>query len=200
MIRISRITESTFIATAQHHAQIASTNDRALEVAAARDGSPVGQLRLPLLVTADRQTAGRGRGTKQWWNAPDSLAFSVLLDPRAMGLDPKRQSAAISTAAGLAVVDALRRQVPEIAERVRPKWPNDVLGDGRKLAGVLIEVPRADRLVIGIGVNVNAHAADAPADLAERITTVRDMCGQPVDREQLLIAILQSLETLLDAR
>ena len=196
-VNASRVAGATCIAQAAHLPEAASTNDLAVAVA---NGEAVGQLSdpmLPLLIIADRQTAGRGRGAKHWWTGPKCLAFSVLLDAQQQAIDPRRQSPEIATAAGRAVVDAVRQQLPDIAHRVKPRWPNDVYADDRKLAGVLIEVPRPNRLVIGIGLNVNARAAEAPPELADSITTVRDLCGHEVDRQALLIAILQSLEQRL---
>ena len=71
----SRILQETFVARFEHHAALASTNDRAAE--AARDGAGG----MPLLIVADRQTAGRGRGGNRWWTGPGSLAFTLLLAP-----------------------------------------------------------------------------------------------------------------------
>ena len=72
---INRILRETFVVEAEHREELGSTNDRALERA------KQGATHLPLLVIADRQTAGRGRGGNRWWTGPGSLAFSLLLHP-----------------------------------------------------------------------------------------------------------------------
>src|SRR4051812_30256001 len=112
-----------------------STNARARDLAAA--GAPHGTV-----VTAREQTAGRGRQGRRWVGPPgEALLVSVILR-EFDGLLPLR--------AGLAVADVA-------GEAARVKWPNDVLVDGRKLAGILVEGrPHEGRAGVGIGVNVSA--------------------------------------------
>ncbi len=132
--------------------EAASTNDEALARAAA--GAPEGTL-----VTARRQRAGRGRRGRAWASLAGNLHLSlVLTPPRGPG-----DATAVGFAAALAVDDAASDVLRDDAE-VRLKWPNDVLVDGRKVAGLLMEtVPgRADALVLGVGINVRAHPADTP--------------------------------------
>ena len=76
-------------------------------------------------------------------------------------------------------------------------WPNDVMLDGRKLAGILIEVLADGKHVIGIGINTNNTAADAPEEVRPRVATLRDVTGQTHDSTELLIAILQQLQRQL---
>ena len=182
MVNLRKILENSFIADAEHHASIASTNDRAI-AAASEPG-----MRLPLLVLADAQTAGRGRGSNRWWTGQGSLAFSLLLGSSAIS----RPSALISLAAGVAVVDALAPLVP--GHEIGIHWPNDVMLDGRKMAGILIEVLPGGKQVIGIGINTNNSAADAPAEVRPRVATLRDATGCEHDSTELLIAILNHLE------
>jgi BirA family transcriptional regulator, biotin operon repressor / biotin---[acetyl-CoA-carboxylase] ligase len=121
-----------------------STNDRARELAAS--GAPHGAL-----VTADVQTAGRGRQGRTW-EAPagSSLLLSLVLRE----LDPL-----VSLRAGLAVADLA-------GAGARVKWPNDVLVEGRKVAGVLVEArPQEGWAVLGIGVNAALDVADLPPEL-----------------------------------
>ena len=75
---INRILRETFVVEVEHHDELGSTNDRAMQRA------KQGASRLPLLVIADRQTAGRGRGGNRWWTGPGSLAFSLLLESAAV--------------------------------------------------------------------------------------------------------------------
>jgi BirA family transcriptional regulator, biotin operon repressor / biotin---[acetyl-CoA-carboxylase] ligase len=128
-----------------------STNDRARELAAA--GAPHGAL-----VTAGVQTAGRGRQGRTWVApAGSSLLLSLVLRE----IDPL-----ISLRAGLAVADLA-------GPAARVKWPNDVLLDGRKVAGVLVEArPQEGWAVLGIGVNAALDLADLPPDLHETAGTL----------------------------
>lgn len=188
---LREILEKTFVADVQHHAAIGSTNDRAIQCAALRE------LKLPLLILADRQTAGRGRGSNRWWTGPGSLAFSLLIEPEpaaAPACGPQR-STLVSLAAGVAVVEALAPLLP--GHVVGIHWPNDVMVDGRKLAGILIEILSDGKLVIGIGVNTNNRAADAPEDVRSRVATLLDVTGQVHDATELLIAILCQLQRQL---
>jgi BirA family biotin operon repressor/biotin-[acetyl-CoA-carboxylase] ligase len=145
---LSRIAASGLVAQIDYHESIGSTNDRALELAAA------GEVALPLLVLAERQTAGRGRGGNHWWTETGALTFSLALEAPAVRLPPHRWPQ-VALTAGIAVYDALRTQ--SRGAELRLKWPNDVYLAGRKVCGVLSEsVPGwRDRLVVGIGVNVN---------------------------------------------
>lgn len=133
-------------------AATASTNDVAL--ARAAEGAPEGTL-----ITARRQSAGRGRRGRTWTSPEGNLHLSLVLTPPVGA----RDAAAVGFAAALAVADAVAACVPP-AREVQVKWPNDVLLGGAKVAGLLIEtVPgRADALVLGIGVNVIAHPAGTP--------------------------------------
>jgi BirA family biotin operon repressor/biotin-[acetyl-CoA-carboxylase] ligase len=185
MINLRRILENSFIADVEHYASISSTNDRAIE-----EASEPGA-RLPLLVLADDQTAGRGRGSNRWWTGQGSLAFSLLL-----GSEPaSRPSVMISLAAGVAVIDSLAPLVP--GHEIGIRWPNDVMLDGRKLAGILIEVLPGGKHVIGIGINTNNTAADAPAEVRDRVATLRDATECECDPTDLLIAILNRLQERL---
>ena len=97
---IDRILRETFVARAEYFPTIGSTNDRALECAAQDDGQ------LPLLVVADQQTAGRGRGVNRWWTGPGALAFTLLLDGPTVGADRSR-SPLVALAAAVAIADAV---------------------------------------------------------------------------------------------
>jgi len=101
----------------------------------------------------------------------------------------------VSLAAGVAVVEALAPLVP--GHEIGIHWPNDVMLDGRKLAGILIEVLSDGKLVIGIGINTNNTAADAPEEVRPRVVTLLDVTGQVYDPTELLIAILCQLQRQL---
>jgi len=140
------------------------------------------------VVVAQAQTAGRGRHGRLWLDEPGaSLLTSIILRPR---LEPARLPT-LSLAAGVAVVEALERVT---GLKPRLKWPNDVLVDGRKLAGILLEsrISPSPLVVLGIGVNLAQRVF--PADLAERATSVRLATGRRVDADALLTALLESLD------
>jgi BirA family biotin operon repressor/biotin-[acetyl-CoA-carboxylase] ligase len=124
---------------------IGSTNEEALRLA--RAGEPA-----PLWITAQRQTAGRGRRGRTWVSETGNLYASLLLsDPSTPDRFPE-----LSFVAALALHDAVTARIPGLAGRVALKWPNDLLIDRNKFAGILIEGEGA-AVVIGIGVNCAHH-------------------------------------------
>jgi BirA family biotin operon repressor/biotin-[acetyl-CoA-carboxylase] ligase len=142
-------------------------------------------------VATDLQTHGRGR-LGRTWEAPTgtALLFSVLLRPQPpMAIWPE-----LSLVAGEAVAAALREQTGVAAELGHP---NDVLVEGRKLAGVLPEAT-VGRVVLGIGVNVNQKAEELPAETAKPPTSLRIETGRDWPRAPLLAAILLELERRYD--
>src|ERR1043166_8409052 len=116
--------------------EVGSTNAEAF--ARARAGE-----RGPLWITARRQTAGRGRRGRAWVSEPGTLYASLLLTDPA----PPQRAAELSLVAALAVHDALAERAAVLGPRLTLKWPNDVLCDGAKLAGILVEgegLPRSE--------------------------------------------------------
>jgi BirA family biotin operon repressor/biotin-[acetyl-CoA-carboxylase] ligase len=139
------------------------------------------------LVATDLQTHGRGR-LGRTWKAPAAraLLFSVLLHPRPpMALWPE-----LSLVAGEAVATALRREA-DVAATL--SHPNDVLVDGRKVAGILAEAS-VGRVVLGVGLNVNQTAGELPGDTPKPPTSLRVETGREWSRAPLLAAILLELE------
>src|SRR3954468_933711 len=132
-----------------------STNDHAAELRRR------GELYAPAVVLTGRQTAGRGRGAHAWWSGPGCVTVTFVL-PIGEEVQPHQ----IPLVAGLAVRNAAAELCGD--DRVQLKWPNDVLYEGRKLAGLLCErVQKAD--LIGLGLNVNLDPASAPAGLRGRV-------------------------------
>ncbi len=117
----------------------------------------------PLWITAARQTAGRGRRGRVWQSPPGNLAASLLIRPTR----PMPQWPQLSFAAAIAVADMAAHFAPRSSIAV--KWPNDVLADGKKLAGILLE-SAGDALVIGIGVNLIAHPDDTEFPAASLVS------------------------------
>ena len=164
--------------------QVSSTNDVALSALRQSDADG-------LAVLAESQTAGRGRHGRQWVSrAGKNLLLSALLVEA--GGPGELPTEALTIAAGLAVAEAVEQSA---GPRCELKWPNDVVLDGRKVAGVLVETRRAGRsagVVVGACVNVNAApdagSVDAPAtSLAERL-------GHPVERIEVARALLVCLD------
>ncbi len=127
---------------------VGSTNAEAL--ARARAGEPG-----PLWITARTQTSGRGRRGRTWVSAPGNLHATLLLTDPA----PPERAAQVSFVAALATHDAITACAPALAPRLAFKWPNDLLLDKAKVAGILIEAEgtRPLRMAIGIGVNCRHH-------------------------------------------
>jgi BirA family biotin operon repressor/biotin-[acetyl-CoA-carboxylase] ligase len=158
-----------------HFSQTDSTNERARELASR--GAPDGTL-----VTAAAQSAGRGRQGRSW-SAPPGRAILCSLVLR----EPPRL---LPLLAGVAVAEL-------IGPEARVKWPNDVLVDGRKLAGILVEGrPQEAWAVLGIGLNVAVRPDDFPAELRDRAGT---MGLEPDAVEGTLGRLLALLEHWLDA-
>jgi len=189
-IDVARVVRETFLADAIHLPSVDSTNTRAAALAA--EGRP----KLPLLVLADEQTAGRGRGANRWWSGPGALTFSLLLDAETVGADSSR-SPLVALATAVAVVGAVEPLLPDHPPGIH--WPNDVMAGGRKLAGILVEVLPDRKHVVGIGLHVNNATARAPAELQSTACALCDLTGRRHDRTALLIALLQGLERALDA-
>jgi len=178
----AELAETRFHGKLHFFSSIHSTNTYAMAEgeAGASDGS---------VYFADEQTAGRGRGAHEWSSPPGSgLYVSVLLRPAMAPADVLW----LSLAAGLAVRDAVQ-QVTSLACDVR--WPNDLLFGSRKFCGILTElnaeVTRVRHLVIGIGMNV--HQPQFPAELRDIATSLQIETGRDWARQELLIALLQSL-------
>lgn len=90
-----------------------------------------------------------------------------------------------SLVAGISLVEAVAPRAPDLSVGLR--WPNDVYIEKRKVAGILVEMPTEDRLVVGVGVNTNCRLADAPTELHERVATLVDMTGKVHDHTSLLV-------------
>ncbi len=171
-----------FAGNIRHFPTIHSTN--VLAMREADEGAPEGMVYL-----ADEQTAGRGRGAHSWHSARGAgLYVSILLRPTVAPADILW----LSLAAGLAVREAVR-QVTSLEADIR--WPNDLLFGKKKFCGILTElnaeVTRVRHAVVGIGINV--HQESFPAELGLIASSLRSETGRSWARQDLLIALLQSL-------
>jgi len=143
-------------------------------------------------VFAEAQTKGRGRLGRKWISPPGKgLWFSLLLRPALRPEEATRLTIVAATALRRAIANATQLR-PEI------KWPNDILINGKKTAGILTEMhaepDQVKHLVIGIGVDVNLEAEEFPPELRQIATSLRAETGEAVDRPELACRILKELD------
>jgi BirA family biotin operon repressor/biotin-[acetyl-CoA-carboxylase] ligase len=203
MFDAEAIRAATFVRRIELHDTLGSTNDRAVELARKIN------IELPALVLARHQTAGRGRGRNRWWSADGALTFSLLLDRTSAGVPPAKWPQ-LSLATAVAVCDALSPELsaadnpqsefrnPKSEWRLGIKWPNDVLLDGGKVCGILIEspggaAPAKDRFSLGVGINVNNSWRTAPRDFGPTGAALSDVTRRHHDLQAILIRVLQAL-------
>lgn len=191
----------------RYFSSLASTNDEAVSWAAA--GAPH-----LALVVADEQTAGKGRSGRRWLTPPGSaLAFSLVLQPRHFpeavekpgalpdagtleyGYDIPQWVLSRLTALGTLAVSSALQATLGLASQI--KWPNDVLLEGKKVAGVLAEVQwQGEQLasaILGIGINVAKDSIVSNHPYGFPPTSIETVLEKPVDRWHLLAATLESL-------
>lgn len=143
------------------------------------------------VAATDHQTAGRGRMGRSWIAPPGtSLLVSILLRP-----PPDRHLPELSLVAALAVAETVE-VVTSLAAQV--KWPNDVMVNRRKVAGILAELSEGT-VVVGIGLNTNQGLTDLPADTPTPPASLRTLTGTTYDRASLLGSLLSGLERMYDA-
>ncbi len=184
------------------YARLRSTQQKAIEELEA------GRLAPPALIVATQQTAGRGQRANRWWSDAGSLCATFLFPEKGVsngkGVSPlflincpdvkiQRLTPFCGTVplrAGLAVAEVVAGALPRA--RVQVKWPNDVLVNGRKIAGVLCERRRGCD-IIGVGLNVRTHLARSPHEVRHTATSLHRHCSRPPARESLLIELARAL-------
>lgn len=147
------------------------------------------------VVLAEKQTSGKGRKDRVWYSSPETnLTFSILLTKDKF---LNNNSSLINFAASLAVAFSIENLYQLKTEL---KWPNDVLLDGKKTSGILIESTsqgnKIERFVVGIGVNVNQPSFQGTFNYPP--TSIRIELGKNVERERFLAEILNNFELLLE--
>ena len=165
--------------------QTSSTNDAILQIANANSKEG-------LVVFAEHQTAGRGQRGNRWESAAGKgLWFSILLRPK---ID-LASSPQLTAWAAEAVSGAIQNEF-SITPTIKP--PNDVQIDGRKVAGVLVEMRAQERAahlaIAGIGVNVNQSREDFPKELQSRAISLAMALGKQIDRQSFAVALLRKLD------
>ncbi len=165
--------------------ETSSTNELADRLG--RDG-----VREGAVVFAEFQTKGRGRLGRSWFSPGEKgILMSVLLRPALRPMEATRLTVLGATAVARAI---------ERCGSVRPeiKWPNDIMLDGRKVAGILTEMnaelDRVRYLVLGIGLNVNQVKGDFPPEIKDLSTSIRLQAGLKINRAALAAAIIEELD------
>jgi len=142
------------------------------------------------VVVADEQTAGRGRVKRAWLSPKGCIALSIILYPSVLHLPSLVMLASLAVVRSIEAVTGLKPQI---------KWPNDVLVNGKKVCGILIEsqVKRAnvEHAIIGIGANVNFRVSDFPG-IAPIATSLSDELGGEVSRLDIIRHLLVEIERL----
>ena len=138
------------------------------------------------IAVTDHQTAGRGRLGRAWVEAPGTAVLcSILLRPRS-----GRRPAELSLVAAVAVAEAVEATT-DLSAQI--KWPNDVMLNRRKVAGILAEM-RADAVVVGIGINVNQGRDQLPDDTRTPAGSLRSLTGVEYGRDAVLSTMLERLD------
>jgi len=162
-----------------------STNELAYRLA--REDAPEGTL-----VISDHQTKGKGRMGRGWLSPPKvGLWLSLVLRPPI----PPARAPAISVCTGLALASSVR-EMTQLDARI--KWPNDCVIQGKKVAGVLLELSaeldKIDFVILGVGINVNQDKQAFPKSLVKKATSLKMELGEEVDRLKLLKLFLENFE------
>jgi BirA family biotin operon repressor/biotin-[acetyl-CoA-carboxylase] ligase len=178
--------ETSWLGKDYHYfSRIGSTNDHALQLA--NQGAPHG-----CLVIAEEQTHGKGRLKRSWLSLPRRGIYMSMILRTPLAIQQAPQSALV---AALALVKVLSTQYHL---SVTVKWPNDILIQGKKVAGILTEM-QSDQdmirfLIMGIGINVNHTAAELEGPLRYPATSLAIELGNSINRQELLLRILHQFE------
>jgi len=164
-----------------------STNLLAFKLAG--EGAPEGTA-----IIADHQTCGRGRMQRVWQSPPAvNLYTSLILRPALAAA----LSSPLTVMAGVAVAELLNGYCPQ---RVRLKWPNDVLINDKKVSGILTEMKTAGHkvefVIVGIGININMQKNDFPPPLEEIATSLQIEMGKTIDRVGLTVKLFEIMGDL----
>ncbi len=154
-----------------------------------------------VVITAEQQTGGKGRLGRAWVSpAGTGLWFTAMLQPKL----PMEQASLLSFTAAISVAEAIQQTT---GLSVKLKWPNDVLLDGRKLCGILLELIPYNKteyyIAMGIGINMHQQKEAFPPELQDKATSIAMASEQTINRDVLLETILHQLQkncVLLEAQ
>ncbi len=174
----------------RYYETIPSTNSAALEWM--QQVGVEGEIPDGSLLVANAQTAGRGRMNRQWVTEADAgLAFTLVFHPSPFELE---RLSLFSGLAALAISQVLEKSY-KLSSAI--KWPNDVLSNGCKIAGILVETSWLgdviEGIVVGIGINITSESLPPPDILRFPATCVEDILGQKVDSLEVLHSVLRAL-------
>jgi BirA family biotin operon repressor/biotin-[acetyl-CoA-carboxylase] ligase len=169
----------------EYFAELSSTNGEAKRLA--REGAPEGTV-----VVAESQSGGKGRMGRYWFSPRGKgLWFSTVLRPPVNPVETPQ----VTMVVAVAIATAVRKHTGVPAGI---KWPNDILVQGKKVCGILVELnaemDRVNFLVAGIGLNVNIDRKDFPLDVADIATSLKLEAGRYIPRVPLLRALLESID------
>ncbi len=185
LFSLASLLDHTLIGNLVFDRLMQSTNDTGLELNLTSDLRDSGKA---ILVLAENQLAGRGRGEHQWLSSHGSLTFSLVFD---LSLSEKIPIPLLGLVAGLSVCEAVNKVVASSFDRALIKWPNDVYIGADKVSGVLVE-SNASNVVVGIGINVNNEVPAKATSLAEVTSKEHELTAVLV---QVLDSLTENLET-----
>lgn len=171
------------------NSKVSSTNDWGKELAklGAEEGT---------VAVAETQTAGHGRLDREWISPKGGLWFSIVLRPKVRAAEAIQ----LVFVVGLAVTEVLSEK---FGMKVETKWPNDVLVNGKKICGILIEMStcgeEVNYIVAGVGINANFDVRRVlPEQLREATSSLENELGRKIELEKLFGALLENLEKTYD--
>jgi BirA family biotin operon repressor/biotin-[acetyl-CoA-carboxylase] ligase len=164
-----------------------STHDIAKKIASeTKDGKT--------LIAALSQSQGKGRLGREWYSPEGGLWLSLILRPRI----PIKDLPKIGLLCALAAVDTFKN----FSVKASIKWPNDIIVNGKKIAGILLEASgepdRIDYLIVSIGINLNMEIKALPDEVTQTSTTLKEILGKEVSSNHFLADFLLNFEILLD--
>ncbi|MDR0392407.1 MAG: biotin--[acetyl-CoA-carboxylase] ligase [Planctomycetaceae bacterium] len=182
----------------EYHKIITSTNDKIRDLINnslikehnTKNTNKINNPKLPCLVVAREQTAGRGRGNKCWWSGVGGLMMSFGLELGADYFPINREVLPqFSPIVGEIVADVLKEYIPP-QNIIEIRQPNDIYINNKKIGGILIESPTPNFAIIGIGININNSAQNAPITINHKITTIFDLTGKKTDLRKILLELV----------
>lgn len=168
--------------TIHHFEEVKSTNSLALEL------SKTHKIDHNHIILADSQSGGKGRMGRSWTSPPGNLYFSLVLKSQKSIAEISQISFLSAVSMGLAISEFDQKKTDEA--KINYKWPNDILIDGKKVAGILLEKD-SDFVVVGIGVNINSH----PQNISYPACNLENR-GFLVNQENLLKKFLDNFSDL----
>ena len=143
-----------------------------------------------LVVVADGQSSGRGRLQRGWFSPKGLNIYMTVALPLPEGFP---SLGLLPATAGLSVLQALRQSIPDRAEALALKWPNDVYLQMKKVSGVLIEKVKKGIYAVGIGINVNMTEEDISPELRQKACSLKSITGRHFRRDEIIKGVLKGL-------